>query len=341
MNEKPPACDFPLDVLSVGDTVIDDFIKLEDDMASVEDKGEGQATISMAFGQKLPFKSSTVLYGVGNAANASVNFAKLGLKSGVVTNLGNDERGRQVIDTLHKKDVETCMVKLHSGKKTNYHYVLWYKQDRTILINHEHYTYMWPNLRDIEVPKWIYFSSVAENAVEYHDEISNWLADHPEVKMAFQPGTFQIKLGTERLKKLYEHTELVALNREEAVQVTGGEYQDINGLLDKMHELGPKIVLMTDGPSGSYVSDGQNKYFMPIYPDPAPPKERTGCGDAYTSTFVAALIKGHSLESAMQLAPITPTNVVQYVGAQEGLLSDDDLKDWLEKAPADYQPRRI
>lgn len=338
---KGEVCEFPLDVISIGDTVVDDFIKLGDDEASVEELGEGNSNLKIPFGAKIPFESSTVLYGVGNSANASVNFAKLGLKSGLISNLGNDEWGREVLSTLHKKGVETCMVKLHSGKKTNYHYVLWYKQDRTILINHEDYEYRWPHLSGMEVPKWIYFSSVAESAIDYHDDIANWLRANPSVKMAFQPGTFQIKLGAERLKHIYELTELVALNREEAVQVTGGDYNDVPGLIDKMHSYGPKIVLITDGPAGSYASDGKNKYFMPIYPDPAPPVERTGCGDSYTSTFVAALMKGYPLEGALQLAPITPTNVMQYIGAQEGLLAENELKEWLEKAPADYRPERI
>lgn len=340
-DKKVDVCDFPLDVLSVGDTVIDDFIRLADETAHTEDTGEGSATLTMPFGQKIPFESSTVLYGVGNAANASVNFAKLGLKSGLVTHLGNDERGREVLRTLHEKGVETCFVKLQSNKHTNYHYVLWYKEDRTILINHENYEYHWPHLHGQEVPKWLYFSSVAETAIAYHDEITAWLKQNPTVKLAFQPGTFQIKLGTERLKDLYEHTELVALNREEAVQVTGGDYHNVPELLDKMHALGPKIVLITDGPSGSYVSADGAKYFMPIYPDPAPPKERTGCGDSYTSTFVAALMKGYPIEGALQLAPITPTNVVQHIGAQEGLLSETELKEWLERAPQDYKPERI
>lgn len=340
-DKKFDVCDFPLDVLSVGDTVIDDFIRLGDDTASSQDLGDGQSTLTVPFGQKIPFEDSTVLYGVGNAANASVNFAKLGLKSGLVTHLGNDERGREVLRTLHDKDVETCFVKLQPGKQTNYHYVLWYKEDRTILINHEHYSYQWPKLHGFEVPKWIYFSSVAQNAVEYHDQIAEWLKQNPSVKLAFQPGTFQIMLGAERLKELYEHTEVVALNREEAVQVTGGDYNDVPGLIDKMHALGPKIVLLTDGPSGSYVGANGAKYFMPIYPDPAPPKERTGCGDSYTSTFVAALMKGYPVEGAMQLAPITPTNVVQHIGAQEGLLTESELKEWLEKAPANYKPERI
>jgi ribokinase len=330
-----------IDVISVGDTVVDDFIRLFEDQGKVVDNGKGDKWLSIPYGMKVPFEKSTVIYGVGNAANAAVNFAKLGLSSSLCTNLGNDEHGREVVRTLDKKDVDTSLIKLQRGKKTNYHYVMWYKEDRTILINHEHYTYHWPHLLKAEIPKWIYFSSIAENAVDMHDDIMEWLERYPDVKLAFQPGTFQIKFGAKRLKHVYKRSEVVVLNREEAVQVTGGNYDNVHELLDKMHNLGPRIILITDGPAGSYASDGTNRYFMPIYPDVAPPVERTGCGDAYASTFIGALIKGYTLEGALQLAPITPASVVLYPGAQEGLLTTRELKDWLEKAPEGYRARKL
>lgn len=80
---------------------------------------------------------------------------------------------------------------------------------------------------------------------------------------------------------------------------------------------------------------------MPLYPDPAPPVERTGAGDAFTSTFVAAIMKGNTVEGALQWAPITSMNVVQHVGAQAGLLTEKELSDLLVKAPDWYKPKRI
>jgi ribokinase len=143
--------------------------------------------------------------------------------------------------------------------------------------------------------------------------------------MAFQPGTFQIDAGVHRLKKIYEHTEVLALNREEAVTVSGGDYHDLHDLFNKLHEMGPKIVLITDGHDGAYASDGNNRFKMPIYPDPKPPYDRTGAGDSFASTFTAAIMKGANLEGALLWAPINSMSVVQKVGAQAGLLSEDEL----------------
>lgn len=145
-----------------------------------------------------------------------------------------------------------------------------------------------------------------------------------------------MKAGTKRLKRIYERTEILILNREEAALVSGGSVNDLPDLFQRLHAIGPKVVIITDGPDGAYASDGQQACSMPLYPDPAPPLERTGAGDAFASTLVAALVKGLSLEEALKWAPINSMSVVQHVGAQEGLLTEKQLLEWLHHAPHNY-----
>lgn len=326
-----------IDVLAVGDIVTDAFIKLLDDEAYTYVDEHGAKTLAMKFGTKLPFDHAEVLEAVGNAANAAVSFSRLGLNTAFETNVGGDQEGRDMIAKLDKEGVDHRFVHINPRMKSNYHYVLWYKEERTILIKHWDYPYHWPHFRPDELPKWVYFSSISEHALPYHDQMADWLEDNPEVKLAFQPGTFQMEAGTERLKRLYSRAEVMVLNREEAVFVSGGDYDDIHGLMDRLHGLGCKIVVITDGPAGAYASDGKERLKMPLYPDPAPPYERTGAGDAFASTFVAALAKGHNLESALQWAPINSMSVVQKAGAQAGLLNEKQLEEWLKKAPEWYK----
>ena len=330
-----------LNVLSVGDVVIDAFIKLLDNQEKIEYGKDGQPDLSIPFSTKIPYDHSEIVPAVGNAANASVTFSKLGLRSGLVSNIGDDDWGRDIIRALDKAKVDSRFVHINPGKKSNYHYVLWYKDDRTILIRHEDYDYHWPRFRIIDIPKWIYFSSVSQHALDYHDAIAEWLEGHKPVKLAFQPGTFQISAGTRRLQKIYARTEVLAVNREEAVTISGGNRDNLNGLFDKLHELGPRIVLISDGPAGAYVSEGVTRWKMPIYPDSKPPYDRTGAGDAFSSTFVAALMHGADVPTALLWAPINAMSVVQKVGAQAGLLDQRGIDHYLRRAPSSYHPERL
>lgn len=326
--------------MAIGDVVTDAFIRLLDDEARVDKEASG-LRLSMPYATKVPFEQAVVVPAVGNAANASVAFAKLGLKSGLVGNVGGDQSGRQTLAALNRSKVDTRFVHINQGKTSNYHYVLWYKEDRTILINHQEYDYSLPHFRIIDIPKWIYFSSISQHAMEYHDELAEWLDGHPPVKLAFQPGTFQLAAGPRRLKRIYARSEVLAVNREEAVMISGGNREDIHDLFDRLHELGPKIVLISDGHDGAYASDGISRYKMPIYPDPKKPYERTGAGDAFSSTFVAALIKGGNIESALFWAPINAMSVVQQVGAQAGLLTEIEINRLLRAAPHWYHPQKM
>jgi ribokinase len=330
----------PFDVLSVGDIVTDAFIQLEKDQAVTYENEQGK-WLAMKFGAKLPFDHAEVVQAVGNAANAAVSFARLGLTSECATNVGGYQEGRDMIAALHKEHVDSRLVHINPGKKSNYHYVLRYEAERTILIKHEEYDYHWPHIRPIEMPRWVYFSSISKGAIPYHDQVADWLDDHQEVQLAFQPGTFQMEAGAERLKRIYQHTQVLILNREEAVTVGGGNHEDVHDLINRLHALGPRIVVVTDGPSGAYASDGENRFKMPLYPDPGPPVDRTGAGDAFASTFIAALAKGNTIEGALQWAPINSMSVVQKVGAQAGLLSERQLEEFLKQAPDWYKPERF
>ena len=89
------------------------------------------------------------------------------------------------------------------------------------------------------------------------------------------------------------------------------------------------------------MNDGKNTYFMPTYPDEKPPYERTGAGDAFSSTFVSALALGKTPLEALLWGPVNSMSVVQYIGAQEGLLSREKLEKYLKTAPENYRPQKL
>lgn len=332
--------DTQLDFVGIGDTVVDAFIRLREDQAHTTCRIDtGACEICMPFGAKVPFDFVKVCHAVGNSANACVTASRLGLKSAIITNLGNDDDGKKCIDSFTKDGVSTEYIKQYDGIKTNYHYVLWYDSERTILIKHEDFPYTLP-LGDVG-PRWLYLSSLNEKSLEFHHEISRYLAAHPETKLSFQPGGFQIKLGVEALKDLYEHTEVFFCNVEEARQILKDENTEAKNLAKKIAALGPKISVITDGPKGAYVFDGVNNWFMPIYPDPKPPYERTGAGDAFASAFVAALALRKTPSEAITWAPINSMSVVQKIGAQDGILHREELEKLLAEAPEDYKAVKI
>ncbi len=325
------------DFIGIGDTVTDAFIHLKE--ASVHcDINKENCQICMRFGDKIPYEEVYVVPGVGNSANAAVAASRLGLTSALLSNVGDDYYGQECIDALKKEKVGTEFIVKNKGKKTNYHYVLWFDSDRTILIKHQEYNYLLP---DIGSPPWMYLSSLGPNSLPFHDELEKYLKERPEIKLAFQPGTYQMKFGKERLAYFYQRAEVFMCNKEEAQRILGTDEHDVKKLLTMIAVLGPKIAVITDGPTGAYAYQGSDAWFMPSYPDPKPPLQRTGAGDAFSSTFTVAIALGLGVTEGLRWAPINSMSVVQDIGARAGLLTREKLEEYLKNAPNNYFPKKI
>jgi sugar/nucleoside kinase (ribokinase family) len=330
------------DLVAIGDVVMDAFITLEKDQGSVSwDKAHENATLSIPFATKVPYESLVVATAVGNSSNVIVGASRLGLKTGIIASIGGDGYGRQILDYYKKERVSPEFVTINRSLPTNYHFVLNYGPERVILIKHQDYEYYDPRKLD-HTTDWLYFSSIGEHALPLHDKVADYLRRHPNVRMGFNPGTFQLKFGAKRLREIYKHAYVLFLNREEGELVAGKkEGAPIKELADALHALGPKIVCITDGPDGAYASDGTEMWFMPLYPDPKPPISRTGAGDAFSTGFLCALIYGLPVHEALRWAPIESMHVVQFFGAQTGLLSKPALTAWLKKAPKKYVAKKM
>ena len=322
-----------MDFLAIGGTVVDTFIRLKDAEVHCDPDGE-KCIISMRYGDKIPFEFSKVVPGVGNSANAAVAAARLGLSSALITGLGKDRAGEDCLATFKRENVSTDFILMKEGEETMNNFVLWYGPDRTILVKYSDFGYELPN--PFPKPRVLYISSVGEANVGVHDILVDWLEKNPETLLAFQPATFQIQAGIERLARVYARTNIFICNKEEYQHILATTEEDPKKLMELMRTHGPKIVFLTDGPNGAYALSDDGAWKIGLYPDLRPAYERTGAGDAFASTVTAALLLGKPVQEALRWGPINSMSVVQKIGAQEGLLSREEIEKYLREAPAEY-----
>lgn len=335
LAEQETSADDGPSVLMVGDIFTDAFIKLNEDSAKIIKESDGREWLALPFGQKPPYDQVDIVRSVGPSPNAAVSAARLGLNSSLMAWVGSDDVGREAIDHLKTEHVATSSMVVENGKQTSYWYVLRYGADRTMLVKSEKYEYEWAP--PAAAPDWIYLSYIGADSWPLHEAMLDYLSQNPGTKLAFQPGTFHFKWGVEKLRAVYGRSHIVVMNREEAVDVSGRAYENLKELADGLHELGPEVVVITDGAKGSYASFDGRLVTIPNYPDPADPLDRTGAGDAFASTIVSALAIGEPMDVALTWAPINSMNVVQHLGAQAGLLSREDIAGHLKDAPKDYK----
>src|SRR3989344_5239349 len=193
------------DFIAIGDITTDAFIRLETPSAHI-DIDKGKREIAMSFAAKIPYEEVYVVPGVGNGPNAATGAARLGLKSALVSNLGDDYFGEECLKVLKEEGIGIEFVKIHKNAKTNYHYVLWFDDDRTILTKHQKYDHELPEVDD---PKWVYLSSLGADALPWHKDLLDYFNQHPQINLVFQPGGSQITAGKEKMGGIYKRAKVV------------------------------------------------------------------------------------------------------------------------------------
>ena len=97
---------------------------------------------------------------VGNAANAAVSAHRVGLSSALIARVGSDDNGNHCLETLRAQGVSDEYM---SAKRlqTNYHYVLMFGPERTILVKQAAFQYSLPSFE--QPPSYFYLTSLAES----------------------------------------------------------------------------------------------------------------------------------------------------------------------------------
>lgn len=323
------------DMIAIGDTTQDVFLEMDD--ATVRcDLDQENCRISFDYADKIAVNKKTDVPAVGNAANHAIGLARLGLSTALYTVVGDDVQGHLASDVLRENNVDPQYVVHDQKNGTNFSSVINYRGERTILVYHEPRDYELPELAPTE---WIYLTSASGDGVKkLHQQVDEYLQTNPDIKMAFNPGTHQMNLGAELLKPLLSKTQVLFLNREEAAEVLAVKTSDIKELVSAYHDIGVKVMVLTDGPDGSYVSDGSTIWHLPIFKGPV--VERTGAGDSFGAGFMSAIIKGKPYQEAMLWGNANSTSVVQYIGAREGLLHEEGINKLIQDN-ADIKPQEF
>lgn len=317
-----------VDLLSVGDSSLDVFIA-PSEVESLCKTDTKECYVCFSYGEKIPVKQMEFTVG-GNASNNAVGTRRLGVKSSVVLTLGNDDVGAQIIAKLQAEDVDTTYVVTQVSTQSAYSTIVNYQGERTIFSYKPPRTYEFP----VKLPlaPWLYLTSMGDTFAPFYKHLLNYLKVNPQIKLAYNPGSRQLRVPLDEIKDIVSRSTFLFVNREEAesmVQMkdTFGHEKD---LIQAVKKLGVEHPVITDGANGAFTFDGSDYLKIGVLPVDA--YERTGAGDAFGSGFLAGIIKGESFETALTWGTVNSASVIGYTGAQRGLLRIDQMPIWVDRA---------
>ena len=145
-----------LDMITIGDIKLDTFVVLNDANLQCQLKMP-ECQLCMEYGGKI-LVNDVESQMAGSAPNVAIGLARAGLKTAVISRMGNDGTYELALKKLKKEKVATMYIESKKGIKSAYSVVLNFKEERTILTSHVQSLYRLP--QNVASSKWIYVSEM-------------------------------------------------------------------------------------------------------------------------------------------------------------------------------------
>lgn len=305
------------DLIAIGNATIDEFLTLQNATEHIRlDSKTNELRIKS--GEKIPVDSCEFQLG-GNGANVSVGISRMGFNVALMAETGQDEFSQKIIKALKAEGVSESLIKQNNNHGSSFSVIINFAGDRTIFSQHLKKVHDF-NFSNLET-SWIYLTSLGDDWITPYGKTLDFIKNSG-TKLAFNPGTPQMRAGKESISKILQEAEILFLNMGEAMELTGIE--NIGEILKELKSFGPKVVVVTDAEKGSYLINEQGEVIKHGIVE-TEVVERTGGGDAYASGFMSAVLSGKSLKDAMEWGAKNASAVIGKIGAQTGLLTREQL----------------
>lgn len=260
----------------------------------------------------------------GAPANFAYHVSQFGLKSRVVSAVGDDKLGNEILENFKEKGLNVLIEKpaYPTGVvqvQLDNEGIPCYDIKENVAWDNIPFTPEMEKLAQRTCA--VCFGSLAQRNVVSRETIHAFLQAMPDGKGRYKIFDINLRQGfytKEILKDSMKQCNILKINDEELVTVSrlfgypGINLQDKCWILIAKYNL--EMLILTCGVNGSYVFTPGNVSFVQT------PKvevaDTVGAGDSFTAAFIAALLKGKSVVEAHQLA----VSVSAYVCTQNGAM---------------------
>lgn len=266
----------------------------------------------------------------GAPANFAYHVSQFGLPSCVVSAVGEDALGKEIVENFTSKGLNQLIAEVPYPTGTvqveiDPAGIPQYEIKENVAWDNIPYT---PQLEALaSMTKAVCFGSLAQRNIVSRETIDRFLDAMPRTDESLVVFDVNLRQGfytKEILCNSMKRCNILKINDEELVTVSrmfgypGIDLQDKCWILLGKYNL--KMLILTCGINGSYVFTPGNVSFQPT------PKvevaDTVGAGDSFTAAFIASILRGKSVAEAHSLAVRTSAFVCTKKGAMPILPAD-------------------
>lgn len=252
----------------------------------------------------------------GGAVNVASGITKQGLSCALFGIIGNNSFKEIIIKKLENKNIATQLCQFEDGYHKISTILLNKKGERTI-INYETPTHLYNKFilhEPLKNAKNVFFSSLPNIYFEDKVKMINYLKGDQTLTF-LNLSTVDCKKPITELNKIFNAIDVLIVNGYEFSEIIKEPYTKIkfkDFKISGISELKDKIVIVTDGISGSYGYFKDTNYFQPIIQTKI--VDTTGAGDGYTAGFIAQYLKSKDIKKSMENGARYASKIISQIG---------------------------
>jgi len=281
-------------------------------------------------GETVLGKGFTMLPG-GKGANQAVGCARLGAYTYMVSRVGKDFMGEELLKNLRENGVDTRYIRVDEETHTGVAFILLDESSGENMIAVAPGTDYRVSVEDVDNSmKAIEESDVLLLQLEIPVETVYYAAKkawEKGVKVVLNPAP-----ARELPSDIYRYLYALTPNRVEASLLSGVEVKTIDDAVKAGRELvsrGVEYVVITLGREGSLIVSRDMAKHVPAFKVKA--VDTTGAGDAFNAALAVAIAEARDMVEACRIANAAAAIQITRLGAQSGLPSREELEEFLAK----------
>ena len=263
----------------------------------------------------------------GEALNESITASKLGLKTAIVTGLGNDAAAVLIVNELNANgvDISNCVrsEEIHTPVST---LLVDLDGSRKSIMNHSHRYNFHPenHMEVLESTPAVAIGSLFRPPFNDPDIIYKVISRAKELGITVYADTKLPNYNTltlEDVRDSMRQIDYIFPNEDEAAFYSGETNPDKQA--DVFLKYGVKTAIIKLGPRGCFLKNEEQRLFLP--PLPITPVDAVGAGDNFMAGFIASKADGKTDAEALEFANACGGICTEHIGATTGIRNKEQV----------------
>ncbi|MCA9459365.1 MAG: phosphoglycerate kinase, partial [Nanoarchaeota archaeon] len=300
-----------VDFIVVGSNVMDIKVDVPEKLSEVE------------MGTKIKIRDNFKFNSGGGGVNVSITISKLNARVGYLGKVSTESK-ELLLKTLKNNKIE--LIESKETKMACAKSILLQTRDKDRVI----FTFRGQTnsleYNDFDIKSFssnnYYFTSMSGKSFQTILKMARGIKRlNKNAMLCFNPSSYILK-SEKNIKKLIKNVDVLVFNYDEAKELTGK--REMIDCLKDVYDMGPRMVVITDGAHGSYAYNGVKEYYQKAG-NVTRVVDTTGAGDCFGATFFYFYAKNYGPKTSLRYAAKNSAHLITKNGTQHRNLSYEEL----------------